>query len=111
MKSASDQTGAVDTYGGRLAVVTGGASGMGRELVIQLAERGCSVAACDLDEQGLDETLKLATIGAAQGVALSAHVCDASDRNAVDGFRDGVVAAHATDHIDLLFNNAGVHGE
>jgi NAD(P)-dependent dehydrogenase (short-subunit alcohol dehydrogenase family) len=84
---------------------------MGRELVIQLAERGCSVAACDLDAQGLDETLKLATNGAAQGVALSAHVCDVSDRNAVDGFRRGVVAAHATDHIDLLFNNAGVHGE
>jgi NAD(P)-dependent dehydrogenase (short-subunit alcohol dehydrogenase family) len=84
---------------------------MGRELVIQLAERGCSVAACDLDAQGLDETLRLATIGAVQGATLSAHVCDVSDRNSVDGFRGGVVAKHATDHIDLLFNNAGVHGE
>lgn len=111
MRSALHPTRHLNTYEGRLAVVTGGASGMGRELVTQLAERGCSVAACDLDPQGLDETIELARSVAARDVALSSHVCDVSERSAVESFRDGVVTAHATDHVDLLFNNAGVHGE
>jgi NAD(P)-dependent dehydrogenase (short-subunit alcohol dehydrogenase family) len=41
---------------GRLAVVTGGGSGMGRELVVQLATGGCDVATCDVHEPSLAET-------------------------------------------------------
>jgi NAD(P)-dependent dehydrogenase (short-subunit alcohol dehydrogenase family) len=100
-----------DIYAGRLAVVTGAASGMGRELVIQLAARGCGVAACDLDGPGLEETLARARSVAQKDVILSSHVCDVADRVSVDGLPDAVAAAHVADHLDFLFNNAGVHGD
>jgi NAD(P)-dependent dehydrogenase (short-subunit alcohol dehydrogenase family) len=47
----------MDTFAGKRAVVTGGGSGMGHELVVQLAEAGCSVATCDVDASGLGETV------------------------------------------------------
>ena len=42
--------------GGRLAVVTGGGSGMGRELVRQLVAKGCNVAMCDVSAESMAET-------------------------------------------------------
>jgi NAD(P)-dependent dehydrogenase (short-subunit alcohol dehydrogenase family) len=100
----------VDSYDGRLAVVTGGGSGMGRELVVQLAAAGCSVATCDVREDSLDETAARAGGDAPAGVRITTHVCDVSDEAQVLGFRDAVVDQHATDHLDLLFNNAGIGG-
>ncbi|MBN9620927.1 MAG: SDR family oxidoreductase, partial [Actinobacteria bacterium] len=100
-----------DYYAGRLAVVTGAGSGMGRELVRQLAASGCSVAACDLDQAALEESLALTRDVASHGVRLSAHVGDVSATAAVERIRDDIVAEHDARQIDLLFNNAGVHGE
>src|SRR5213082_2973647 len=50
----------MDSFSGKLAAVTGGASGMGRELVRQLAAQGCSVAACDWHPDTVAETAALA---------------------------------------------------
>jgi NAD(P)-dependent dehydrogenase (short-subunit alcohol dehydrogenase family) len=94
---------------GRLAVVTGGGSGMGRELVVQLAAGGCDVATCDVHEADLAETVRLAT-EAAPEARVTAHRCDVSDEHQVLTFRDEVLAQHGREHVHLLFNNAGVAG-
>jgi NAD(P)-dependent dehydrogenase (short-subunit alcohol dehydrogenase family) len=100
----------VDSFAGRLAVVTGGGTGMGHELVVQLAAEGCSVATCDLNRETLAATAARAIEAGPAGTRITTHLCDVSDREQVDRFRDEVVAQHETDHIDLLFNNAGVAG-
>ena len=100
----------VDSFADKLAVVTGGGSGMGRELVRQLAALGCSVAACDLNADTVGRTADLARAEARPGVQVSAHVCDVSDEAQVLRFRDELLTGHATDHVDLVFSNAGIGG-
>ena len=97
-------------FTGKLAVITGGGTGMGRALARQLIAEGCSIATCDILEDNLAETKRLCEREAAQGCAVSAHGCDVSVEEQVHAFRDAVKSAHDTDHIDLLFNNAGVAG-
>jgi NAD(P)-dependent dehydrogenase (short-subunit alcohol dehydrogenase family) len=95
---------------GRIAVVTGGGTGMGRELVRQLAAAGCDVATCDVWPDAMAETRELALEGAPAGTRVTSFVADVSDESAVIAFRDAVAAELATDHINLLFNNAGIGG-
>jgi NAD(P)-dependent dehydrogenase (short-subunit alcohol dehydrogenase family) len=97
-------------FEGRIAVVTGGGTGMGRELVRALAADGAHVATCDVSATNMAETAELARAGAKGDVRITTHVCDVSDETQVNAFRDAVVTEHATDHINLLFNNAGIGG-
>jgi NAD(P)-dependent dehydrogenase (short-subunit alcohol dehydrogenase family) len=100
----------VDSFSGKLAVVTGGGSGMGRELVRQLAAEGCSVAACDLNQDAVAVTAATAWAAAPPGVKVTGHACDVSDEAQVLRFRDELLTEHASDHVDLVFSNAGVGG-
>jgi NAD(P)-dependent dehydrogenase (short-subunit alcohol dehydrogenase family) len=87
---------------GRVWVVTGAGSGMGRELVLLLLRRGARVAAVDVRADGLQQTATLAVAGG----RLSSHVLDITDRDAVGALPAAVVAAHGA--VDGLVNNAGI---
>ena len=88
---------------GKVAVVTGAGSGIGRALTIGLARRGCRLAICDIDEQGLEIT-RIRT--EALGVPVLAGPVDVADRGSVAAFGMQVAAHYGVVH--QLYNNAGV---
>ena len=98
----------MQSFENKIAVVTGGGTGMGRELVVQLIAAGAHVAMCDVSEANMAETASLVTL--AEDQRLSQHVCDVADEAAVVRFRNAVKEAHQTESINLLFNNAGIGG-
>jgi NADP-dependent 3-hydroxy acid dehydrogenase YdfG len=87
----------------RVAVVTGAGSGIGRATSILLAQKGCSVALADVNEQGLHETERSIR---ELGGKVSSHVVDVADRARMQRFAAEVLEAHGGVHI--LINNAGV---
>jgi len=110
----------VHNFRGKLAVITGAGSGIGRALALELVREGAHVALCDLAMDRLVETkescetLVRSVAGESAPpsahVRVTAHACDVADEAQVVAFRDAVQREHATDHIDLLFNNAGITG-
>lgn len=89
----------MDALGGRVAVVTGAGSGIGRALAVRFAAEGMRLALADVEADALAETATLA------GGAFT-RVVDVRDEQAVRGFADAVFAELGT--VDVLCNNAGV---
>jgi NAD(P)-dependent dehydrogenase (short-subunit alcohol dehydrogenase family) len=88
---------------GKTAVITGAASGFGRELALLCGAAGMRLALTDLDAEGLDRTL--AMTGATAGSAITMR-CDVSQADQLDALAAKVRETFGAVH--LLFNNAGV---
>jgi NAD(P)-dependent dehydrogenase (short-subunit alcohol dehydrogenase family) len=98
-------------FAGKIAVITGGGTGMGRELARQLVAEGCNVAMCDVSAENMAETKRLCEVEKLpQGLRVTTHVADVSIEDQLKRFRDELVDQQKTDRIHLLFNNAGVGG-
>jgi len=98
------------SFEGKIAVVTGGGSGMGRELALQLVAMGCDVAMCDVSSEGMAETKRLCLSQARQGTRVATFPADVSIEEQVLAFADSVRRDLDTEHIHFLFNNAGIGG-
>jgi hypothetical protein len=98
-------------FAGKIAVITGGGTGMGRELARQLIAEGCNVAMCDVSATEMAETKRLCEAEKLpQGLRVTTHVADVSIEDQLKRFRDEIAEQQATDKIHLLFNNAGIGG-
>ena len=98
-------------FAGKIAVITGGGTGMGRELARQLVAEGCNVAMCDVSAEAMAGTKRLCEVERLpQGLRVSTHVADVSIEDQLIRFRDELTEQQATDRIHLLFNNAGIGG-
>ncbi|MEQ8840604.1 MAG: SDR family NAD(P)-dependent oxidoreductase [Acidimicrobiales bacterium] len=95
----------MDEIAGKVAVVTGGASGIGRATAVALAAEGARVVLADIEQPPLDEVV--AEIDAAGGVAIGV-ICDVSSWESVDALRAACDEAYGP--ADIVMNNAGVAG-
>ncbi len=88
---------------GKIVIVTGGGSGLGRAIAKYFAQRNASVVVADLDLLSANETLNQIKDDGGNGIAICTDVCD---RNAVNEMIDRTMSHYGK--IDFLFNNAGV---
>ncbi|SOD71281.1 short-subunit dehydrogenase [Jatrophihabitans sp. GAS493] len=91
------------TFSGRVAVITGAGSGIGRALALDLAKRGAKLAISDVDTTGLDETARQAR---ALGATVKSDRLDVTDRAEFLAYADAVIAEFGT--VGIVINNAGI---
>ncbi|XP_014480778.1 PREDICTED: short-chain dehydrogenase/reductase family 16C member 6-like [Dinoponera quadriceps] len=91
------------TINGEIALVTGGGGGLGRLLSLRLANLGAIVVVWDINESGIQETIKL--VRAAGGTCYG-YVCDLCDRE--DIYKKANIIKEEIGKVTILINNAGI---
>lgn len=89
----------------KVAVITGGASGIGRATAIRYAEEGARVVVADVDESGGQETVEAVVDAGGEGMFVRTDVSRADD---VKSMIEAAVSEYGG--LDVLFNNAGIEG-
>lgn len=93
----------MSSFEGKVAVITGAGSGIGRALALNLSEKRAKLALSDVDTDGLAKTVRLAQ---ALGAQVKSDRLDVAEREAVLAHADAVVAHFGTVH--QVYNNAGI---
>jgi NAD(P)-dependent dehydrogenase (short-subunit alcohol dehydrogenase family) len=93
----------MDQLAGKVAVITGGASGIGRAVAVRAAAEGMKVVLADIEEKPLHEAARALSDAGADVIAV---VTDVSDASSVDALRDRTLAHFGAAH--LVHNNAGI---
>jgi len=88
---------------GKIGVITGAGSGIGRALALQLNREGCELYLSDINGESLEETLRLLS---SKDVPANGQVLDVADKARMHAWAEQI----ATDrgHVDIVINNAGV---
>ena len=84
----------------KVALITGGAAGIGKATALRFAEEGAQVVICDVDQKAGERTLK------DLGPDAAFFAVDVTDRGSVDSWLESVLERY--DRIDILVNNAGI---
>ena len=84
----------------KVALITGGAAGIGKATALRFAEEGAQVVICDVDQKAGERTLK------DLGPDAAFFAVDVTDRGSVDSWVESVLERY--DRIDILVNNAGI---
>jgi NAD(P)-dependent dehydrogenase (short-subunit alcohol dehydrogenase family) len=103
--TTTDRSDDVFTLTARTALITAGASGMGRAAALLFAARGAHVIVVDVDATGTDDVVAEIRRRGGSG---EAHALDLGDQEALDAFLDSVAAGH--DVVDVLYNHVGITG-
>ena len=90
---------------GKVALVTGGGNGIGREAALAFAREGARVAVADYEAESARETVAMINGAGGQAISLSGDVTVAAQ---VQAMLDGAIAAYG--RLDCAFNNAGIAG-
>lgn len=93
----------MSSFEGKVAVITGAGSGIGRALARNLAEKGAKLALSDIDNDGLAETVREARM---LGAKVRSDRLDVAEREAVLAYADAIVADFGT--VNQVYNNAGI---